>query len=338
MPCVVPQLKSITIGGAASGVGIESTSFKYGLVHDTLLELEVLLGDGSVVTAHADNEHRDLFFGFPNSYGTLGYALRVKAKTVPVKPFVALTHIRHSDRAAYFGQLDELCRRTSTSSTARCSPRTSCTSRSAGLPTMPPIQRLHLREHLFPLDPRRDTDYLTTATSLALGHRLVLVLEELRRAEPDRAPAARARAAELEVLHQGDAVQQPLAADALVRPAVGAAPRIGDPGRGYPDRASGGVSRLLSPRDRDTAGVDLPDPLLATIGNFALYPMDSDTTFVNFGFWDVVRTRQAHPPGHFNRLVERKVRELGGIKSLYSDSYFSAGRVLGRLSWRGVPR
>jgi FAD/FMN-containing dehydrogenase len=110
MPCVVPQLKSITIGGAASGVGIESSSFKYGLVHETLLELEVLLGDGSVVIATPDNEHRDLFFGFPNSYGTLGYALRVKAKAIPVKPFVALTHIRHSDRAAYFRQLDELCR------------------------------------------------------------------------------------------------------------------------------------------------------------------------------------------------------------------------------------
>ena len=55
-------------------------SFKYGLVHETLLELEVLLGDGSVVPATPDNEHRDLFFGFPNSYGTLGYALRVKAK------------------------------------------------------------------------------------------------------------------------------------------------------------------------------------------------------------------------------------------------------------------
>ena len=27
-------------------------------------------------------------------------------------------------------------------------------------------------------------------------------------------------------------------------------------------------------------------------------------------------------PGHHNRLVEQKVQELGGIKSLYSDSYF----------------
>jgi len=45
--------------------------------------------------------------------------------------------------------------------------------------------------------------------------------------------------------------------------------------------------------------------------------------YVNFGFWDVKRTREAHPPGHFNRLIERRVVELGGIKSLYSDSFFT---------------
>ena len=61
MPAVVPQLKSITIGGAAAGVGIEATSFRYGLVHETLLELEILLPDGRVVLAAPDNAHRDLF-------------------------------------------------------------------------------------------------------------------------------------------------------------------------------------------------------------------------------------------------------------------------------------
>ena len=50
MPCVVPQLKSITLGGAAAGVGIEASSFRYGLVHNTLLALDVLLADGSIVT------------------------------------------------------------------------------------------------------------------------------------------------------------------------------------------------------------------------------------------------------------------------------------------------
>jgi FAD/FMN-containing dehydrogenase len=55
-----------------------------------------------------------------------------------------------------------------------------------------------------------------------------------------------------------------------------------------------------------------------------LYPLRLDTLYVNFGFWDVVKTREPHPPGWLNRKIERKVAELGGIKSLYSDSYFES--------------
>src|SRR6185312_3357968 len=85
MPAVVPQLKSITLGGAVAGVGIEATSFRHGLVHDTIVAIDILTGDGRIVTCTPDNEHRDLFHGFPNSYGTLGYALKLTARTLPVK-------------------------------------------------------------------------------------------------------------------------------------------------------------------------------------------------------------------------------------------------------------
>src|SRR5687767_1295432 len=108
MPAVVPQLKTITLGGAVAGVGIESSSHRHGLVHDTMLELDVLLGDGRIVSCSPGNAHADLFFGFPNSYGTLGYALRVKAQTIPVKPYVRLEHLAFSDGAAYFARLQEL--------------------------------------------------------------------------------------------------------------------------------------------------------------------------------------------------------------------------------------
>ena len=52
-------------------------------------EMDVLTGDGRVVVAPPDNEHADLFRGFPNSYGTLGYALRLRIELEPVKPYVA---------------------------------------------------------------------------------------------------------------------------------------------------------------------------------------------------------------------------------------------------------
>ena len=57
MPFVVPQLKTITLGGAVTGLGIESTSLRLGMPHESVLALEILTGDGQVVTATADNEH-----------------------------------------------------------------------------------------------------------------------------------------------------------------------------------------------------------------------------------------------------------------------------------------
>jgi len=79
-------------------------------VHDTLLALEVLLADGSIVSCTPENEHRDLFFGFPNSYGTLGYALKVTARTEPVKSAVRIEHVRHTDPLRYFEELAARCR------------------------------------------------------------------------------------------------------------------------------------------------------------------------------------------------------------------------------------
>jgi FAD/FMN-containing dehydrogenase len=56
---------------------------------------------------------------------------------------------------------------------------------------------------------------------------------------------------------------------------------------------------------------------------FTLYHLDPGRWYINFGFWDVIRTREAFPDGHFNRMIERKVAELGGAKSLYSSSYYT---------------
>ena len=72
MPLVVPQLKTITLGGAVTGLGIEASSFRSGLPHESVLEAEILTGDGEVVVARPDNDAADLFRAFPNSCGSLG--------------------------------------------------------------------------------------------------------------------------------------------------------------------------------------------------------------------------------------------------------------------------
>ena len=42
MPFVVPQLKTITLGGAVTGMGVESTSFRNGLPHESVLEMDAV--------------------------------------------------------------------------------------------------------------------------------------------------------------------------------------------------------------------------------------------------------------------------------------------------------
>ena len=101
-PLVVPQLKTITVGGAVTGLGIESTSFRSGLPHESVVELDVLTGDGRLVTARRDNEHAPLLRGFPNSYGTLGYALRLRIELERVHAYVRLRHLRFDDPASMF--------------------------------------------------------------------------------------------------------------------------------------------------------------------------------------------------------------------------------------------
>jgi FAD/FMN-containing dehydrogenase len=244
MPCVVPQLKSITLGGAAAGVGIEASSFRYGLVHDTLLALDVLLADGSIVACTPENEHRDLFFGFPNSYGTLGYALKVTARTVPVKPYVRIEHIRHTDPKGYFEDLEARCR-------ARDADFVDGTVFSSG--------EMYIRAHLLPLDPREEDRHPHHARlHLALGHRLVLVLEEPVCPEPARPPAPRPRAAQLDHLRESDALEQQVGHHARLLPVGGEIPRVGHPGRRHSHRQGERVPRVLPQGGRYRSGLDLP--------------------------------------------------------------------------------
>ena len=78
MPLVVPQLRTITLGGAVSGLGIEATSFRSGLPHESVVEMDVFTGAGEVVTTRPGD---GLFDAFPNSYGSLGSATRLRKRS-----------------------------------------------------------------------------------------------------------------------------------------------------------------------------------------------------------------------------------------------------------------
>jgi len=324
MPAVVPQLKTITLGGAVAGVGIEASSHRHGLVHETVSELEVLAADGSLVVCTPDNAHADLFFGFPNSYGTLGYALRVKAKAVPVLPYVRLEHVALTDAGAFFAALERACRAGDADfvdatvfsperlylSLGRFVPRAPFTSdygyehiyyRSIAAKRE---DWLTTRDFLW----RWDTDWFWCSKNLGAQQPLLRRIYGRRRLGSKTYARLMRWNSRLGLTRALDRLRG-LHSESVIQDVDIPLPRAAEFFSFYAREI--GIWPLwicpLGPRPG--------------AGRFCLYPTPAPW-YLNFGFWDVLRTRERHAAGHFNRLVERKVLELGGIKSLYSDSYF----------------
>jgi len=88
LPYVVPEFPGITVGGAIQGGALESSSFCHGQLNDTVLEIEVVLGNGSVIVATQTNEYRDLFWGLSTSYGSLGIITRVRLPLISARPYI----------------------------------------------------------------------------------------------------------------------------------------------------------------------------------------------------------------------------------------------------------
>jgi FAD/FMN-containing dehydrogenase len=101
IPTVVPELKTITIGGAVAGCSIESMSYMYGGFHDSCLEYELITGRGEVLECKPDNGHQLLFQMVHGTFGTLGIISKLKFTLVPAKPYVHVTYEKHRTLAAY---------------------------------------------------------------------------------------------------------------------------------------------------------------------------------------------------------------------------------------------
>ena len=101
VPIVVPELSTITLGGAITGCSIESMSFEYGGFHDTCIEYEVITSTGATLVCTSTNEHALVFQMLHGSFGTLGILARVTFRLVPAKPFVRVDYERYATVDAY---------------------------------------------------------------------------------------------------------------------------------------------------------------------------------------------------------------------------------------------
>ena len=101
IPAIVPELATITVGGAVTGCSLESMSFRYGGFHDTCLCYEVIGSDGATLVCTPDNENRFVFQMMHGSFGTLGVLATVTMKLVPAKRYVRMTYESYRTLAEY---------------------------------------------------------------------------------------------------------------------------------------------------------------------------------------------------------------------------------------------
>jgi FAD/FMN-containing dehydrogenase len=330
-PLVVPQLKTITLGGAVTGLGIESASFRNGLPHESVLEMDILTGRGELLTV-SRQQHPDLYRAFPNSYGTLGYSTRLRIELEAIKPFVALRHVRFNsltdmvaamDRIIDTGGFDGvpvdyldgvvfaadesyLCIGVRTSLPGPISDYTGqdifyrSIQHDAGIKE----DRLTMHDYFW----RWDTDWFWCSRSFGAQN------PRVRRWWPRRYRRSSVYSKLVAFEQRFDIVNR------LQK-------RTGRPLR---ERV---VQDIEVPIDRapeflewflDSVPITpiwLCPLRLRDQDGWPLYPIRPERTYVNVGFWSSVPVGATE--GSTNRSIEAKATALDGHKSLYSDSYYT---------------
>ncbi|SCF41819.1 FAD/FMN-containing dehydrogenase [Micromonospora purpureochromogenes] len=353
MPLVVPQLRTITLGGAVTGLGIESTSFRNGLPHESVTEMDVLTGAGEILTARPEGEHADLFAAFPNSLGSLGYATRLRIELQPVRHAVALRNVR-------FSRLEELTEAIAdvvvkgewegqpvdAMDGVMFSPGEAYLTLGTFTDDAPQLSdytgqeiyyrslRRRTRDALTSHDYlwRWDTDWFWCSAAFGVQHPVVrrlwparwrrsdfyhrLVRLEHRHQVAARIDRWRGRPARERVVQD---VEIPLAATA-------------DFLRWFAANVGMNPVWLCPLRLREPTGP-------GSARSWPLYPLRPGQTYVNIGFWGSVPIADGAADGDVNRSIERAVSDMGGHKSLYSDAYYDRAafdRLYGGETWRAV--
>lgn len=352
VPLVVPQLKTITLGGAVTGMGVESTSFRNGLPHESVIEMDVLTGTGEIITC-SRTENVDLFRGFPNSYGSLGYAVRLKIELEDTAPFMQLRHVRFHDTVSYaeaMGQVAEtkewdgmavhgldgvvfsptelyliLATKTHEEGPVSDYTREHIYYRSIQHPEGTTYDRLTFRDYIW----RWDVDWFWASRAFGAQDPTIRKLwpRDLLRSSFYWKLIGLDRKFDVEhnlvnrpkgLPHRERVVQD-------IEVTVDKLPEWLDwffdacdiqPMWLCPIRLREGVEELAH-QGEVLADEESPWPL---------YPLKPGTTWINAGFWSAVPGDHVSPdaePGAFNKVIEEKVATLGGHKSLYSEAFYT---------------
>ncbi|WP_235432309.1 FAD-binding oxidoreductase [Nostocoides japonicum] len=348
MPFVVPQLKTITLGGAVTGLGIESSSFRNGLPHESVREMEILTGAGEVVRATPDGEHADLFRTFPNSYGSLGYALSLTIDLEPVHPWVVLHHVRFASATDATGAIEEVM-----TTGAYAGEHVDFVD---GVVFTGTEMYLTLGSWADRVpDGQRPSDYTGMDVYYrSIQHRTTDVLsvrDYLWRWDTDWFWCSRAFGAQSPRIRRlwpkkwlrSDVYWKLIRFENTYHVAAWVDARRGQPPRErVVQDVEIPVARLPEFIDWFLAEVPIEPIWLCPIRlrdkatpdgangggepaagiPWPLYPMHAGEQYVNVGFWSTVPIEPGRADGDVNRLIEAAVDRLGGHKSLYSDAFY----------------
>jgi FAD/FMN-containing dehydrogenase len=335
IPYVVPQLRTITLGGAVSGLGIESTSFRNGLPHESVVEMDIFTGAGEVVTTRPGD---DLFDTFPNSYGSLGYATRLRIRLEKVPAFVEVRHVRFDDAG--------LLSKTIADIVAHREHEGVRVDGLDGTAFQPGEYYLTLATWSEGPPGGRPSDY----TGQVIYYRsiqqretdLLTMYDYLWRWDTDWFWCSRAFGAQHDVVRRvwprrwkrSDVYYRMVRLDQRLHVGAWLDRRKGNP------EAERVVQDVEIPVERLPEFLDWFDaeigmrpvwlcPLVSTgsagstgAKQWPTYPLAPGETYVNVGFWGNVAVGPDAPNAPRNRAIEARVHELGGHKSLYSEAFY----------------
>lgn len=96
IPPVLTDHTKLTVGGTLSIGGIGGTSYRYGVQIDNVLELQVVTGEGKVITC-SPRQKPDLFFAMLAGQGQCGIITRARIRLIEAPQFVRVFFLHYNN-------------------------------------------------------------------------------------------------------------------------------------------------------------------------------------------------------------------------------------------------
>ena len=106
-PPILVDFLELSVGGTLSLGGIGSQSFRFGPNVDNVLELQVVTGEGELVTCSA-TQNLTLFNAARSGLGQFGLIVRARVRLIPAPPNARLYHALYSSLPDFLSDLEKL--------------------------------------------------------------------------------------------------------------------------------------------------------------------------------------------------------------------------------------